>query len=120
MHEVGLITEAIKLAESAAREAGASRIQRLTFALAPGGHVTRDSVETLFAALSSGTMAEGAEVELEWAQARRYCLECSETIAGGTDTRCPMCGHALLTSTEAPELVLTSIDVDQATVLGGA
>jgi Zn finger protein HypA/HybF involved in hydrogenase expression len=65
MHEVGLVAAALEQAERAAREAGAARIVRLTFALAPRGHVSRAAVETLVAALSPGTLAEGAAVVVE-------------------------------------------------------
>jgi Zn finger protein HypA/HybF involved in hydrogenase expression len=63
MHEVSLVSAAIGQAVTAAQRAGASHIQRLTFSLAPDGHVTRESVETLVAALSAGTLVAGAAVD---------------------------------------------------------
>jgi Zn finger protein HypA/HybF involved in hydrogenase expression len=63
MHEVTLISAAIAQAVAAAQCAGASRIERLTFWVAPRGHVSREAVETLVAALASGTLAEGARVD---------------------------------------------------------
>jgi len=63
MHEVSLVTAAIAQALAVAQRAGASRVARLTFSLAPRGHVTRQAVETLVEALARGTLVEGAEVE---------------------------------------------------------
>ena len=54
MHEVGLVSNALQLALSAATAAGARRIDRLTFAVVVGGHVTEDAVSTLFVGLSQG------------------------------------------------------------------
>lgn len=84
MHEVSLISAAIDMAVSAAQRAGADHVQRLTFSLAPGGHVTREAVETLVAALAGGTLVEGAEVNFE----------------------------PLAAEPGGPELVLASIDVE--------
>jgi Zn finger protein HypA/HybF involved in hydrogenase expression len=61
-----LVAEALEVAISAAREAGAERIQRLTFVLPTGGHVTAESVETLVEIMSRGTPAEGAQVSMEF------------------------------------------------------
>jgi Zn finger protein HypA/HybF involved in hydrogenase expression len=65
MHEVSLVSAAITAAVAAAQRAGAQRVERLTFTLAPTGHVTREAVETLVAALAGGTLVEGAAVDFE-------------------------------------------------------
>jgi Zn finger protein HypA/HybF involved in hydrogenase expression len=65
MHELSLVSAAIAQAVAAAQQAGAIHVERLTFALSPSGHVTRDAVETLVVALASGTLVEGAVVEFE-------------------------------------------------------
>jgi Zn finger protein HypA/HybF involved in hydrogenase expression len=83
VHEVGLVAEALEVAIGAARDAGAERIQRLTFVLANGGHVTPEAVETLVLIMSRGTLAEGAEVSVEFSDMG-----------------------------DAPELALASIDVE--------
>ena len=68
---------------AAAQRAGASRVERLTFRLAPRGHITRETIEPLAAALADGALLEGADVDFE-----------SRTDDG-----------------DGPQLVLTSIDV---------
>ena len=65
MHEVGLVSAAIAHAIDVAREAGAIRVERLTFAINPDGHVTPAAVQTLVAVLARGTPIEGAAVEVE-------------------------------------------------------
>jgi Zn finger protein HypA/HybF involved in hydrogenase expression len=70
VHEVGLISAAIAQAVEVARRAGATRVERLTFAIAPDGHVTREAVQTLVEALAHGTLIEGAAVDVELADNR--------------------------------------------------
>ena len=84
MHEVSLVSAAIEAAVAAAQRAGANHVHRLTFSLAPSGHVTRETVETLVAALAAGTLVQGAEVDFD-----------SDAAEPG-----------------GPELVLASIDVE--------
>jgi Zn finger protein HypA/HybF involved in hydrogenase expression len=57
---------ALRQAALAATQAGATRIERLAFAVRRGGHVTPETVTLLFAALSPGTPAEGAALAIEW------------------------------------------------------
>lgn len=65
MHEVALVSAAVTQAIDAARRAGAVRVERLTFALSPGSHVTPDAVETLVAIVGRGTLVEGASLAFE-------------------------------------------------------
>ncbi len=83
MHEVGLLEAALRQAFAAAREAGAHRIEQMTFGITPDGHVTEDAVQTLLSVMTIGTAAEHARVAFEY--------------------------H---TYTDADDLVLLSIDVD--------
>ena len=90
MHEVGLVSAALEHALEVARRAGATHVDRLTFAIAPDGHVTREAVQTLVAVLARGTLIEGAAVEVEVA----------------------------VDGLARAELTLTSIDVDVPSVSG--
>lgn len=65
MHEVGLVSAAIDLAIETMLQAGANQVERLTFALRPGGHVSCEAIQTLVEALGRGTPVEGAAVEFE-------------------------------------------------------
>lgn len=110
MHEVGLVSDALQRAVATAEKADATRIERLTFAIAGGGHVTPEVVETLCAALSAGTLADGAQVECQPLAIGYACLACG-TVFHATDGTCPTCGSAGIADDDAPELELVSIDV---------
>jgi len=65
MREVALVSAAVAQAVEAAQRAGARRVERMTFALAPGGHVSQETVEVLVSVLGRGTVVEGAELAFE-------------------------------------------------------
>ena len=112
MHEVALLTRAIAQAVATAERAGGRRIERLTFAIAPGGHVTAERVATLVPVLAAGTLAEGAAVAVEPQGAEHVCWSCGRTFPVTTgEASCPTCGCAVLPTGQAPEIALVSIDV---------
>lgn len=112
MHEVGLISDAIERAVLTARENGAERIERLTFKIASHGHVTREIVQTLFESLSSGTMAEGARLDIEFTAETAHCWECGTVFTDHLhDDLCPACGSQNVAAALAPDILLASIDV---------
>jgi Zn finger protein HypA/HybF involved in hydrogenase expression len=86
MHEVSLVSAAIAQAVAVAQHAGASHVERLTFSLAPSGHVTRETVETLVAALAGGTLVEGAGVDFE---VRPHELGGPELVLASIDVEVP-------------------------------
>ena len=112
MHEVGLVEEAIRTAVNAMEAAGAASIERLTLALAPGGHVTPDAVETLFLALSVGTPAEGAVLAFEDLEVEEVCWHCGHQHHGTVPAeRCAACGSAAISRLPSVELVLRYVDL---------
>ena len=89
MHEVALVSAAIDLAIEAAFQAGASQVERVTFALRPGGHVSCEAIRMLVEALGRGTPVEGAAVEFEQMtdgqDSAEFVLRCIDvTVAHGT------------------------------------
>ncbi len=106
MHEVGLMEEALR---SAVAAAGVHHLERLTFSIVPGGHVTPEVVEMLYDALSPGTCAAGAALTVEERAIRRYCWSCRRWFDGRPD--CATCGAPGQPDPDVPDLVLTSIDV---------
>lgn len=82
MHELSLVSAAIAQAVDAAREAGASRIRRLTFSLPADGHVTEDSVRFLVKALSQDTAAQDAALTFESTTRGPFGLTSIDVVVG--------------------------------------
>ena len=112
MHEVGLVSDALKRAIETAEQSGAGRIERVTFAVRPDGHATPEIVTTLFGSLSTGTIAEGALVEIERLDASMLCFACGTVFTTTSeDATCPDCGSPGVATDDTPDLTLVSIDV---------
>ena len=107
---------ASKQAIDAARGAGAERIERLTFHLFdPTGHVTPEIVETLFLALSDGTIAQGASLVVE--PQARFSYTVLGAVRNSRDRQfglgiCPTCQRPGMPTRDVPEFSSESIDVD--------
>ncbi|MBV8084359.1 MAG: hydrogenase maturation nickel metallochaperone HypA, partial [Chloroflexi bacterium] len=112
MHEVGLVEQAIKSAIEVAEAAKADAIDRLTFGISQGGHITPEAIEMLFQALSDGTPAEGAEVAFEPLQAEYGCWCCGQKFPSADSPEiCPVCHGSQFSRLADPELVLKYVDV---------
>lgn len=117
MHETGLMAEAVQQAVAAAERAGAPRIERVTFAIAAGSHVTAETVGMLFAAFSQGTIAEGAALAVETRPPPAYCLRCGDAFPAPVEPTpdelltCASCGSPALPEAGMVELALVSIEV---------
>jgi hydrogenase nickel incorporation protein HypA/HybF len=113
MHEVGLISEALNQAIAAAKNAGASRIERLTFIYDPTSHVSPENVEALFMAMSDGTIAQGARLVLRPREIELHCIHCGVHYpALHRHTACPSCQRQGMPLGHVAELSLESIDID--------
>ena len=95
MHEAA-ISEALleKLASLAGRN-GWSRILRVKVQLGLLSGVVPEALEFAFEALSQGTPAEGAVLQMETEPARFSCESCGDLKLGRLDFICPNCGGML-------------------------
>ncbi len=107
------MSSALNQAIVAANNAGSRHVDRLTFRYSPTGHVTPETIETLFLAMSSGTILEGARLVVEPLAQVVHCMRCDvDFTVIDHDGGCPVCHGPGLPLDDAPELVLESIDVD--------
>jgi hydrogenase nickel incorporation protein HypA/HybF len=92
VHEVSIMQDALELAETQARARGASRIHRITLRIGALSGVVPDALEFAFDAVSSGTMADGAELRIERVSALAFCTACSrEYEPDEYISQCPHC-----------------------------
>jgi Zn finger protein HypA/HybF involved in hydrogenase expression len=86
MHELVLIEDAVRAVERVARDAGARRIDRICLTISPDSHLLPETVESIFRAIASHTIAAAAELELDFPATR--------------------------TTPDSPDVVVTSIHVE--------
>lgn len=74
--------------------------------------VSRDAIEFCFAAVTRGTLAEGAELEVIELLGRAWCLDCDTAVA--IDERhdaCPQCGGCRLRIVQGEEMRIKELEV---------
>jgi Zn finger protein HypA/HybF involved in hydrogenase expression len=111
MHEVTLVADALRVVLETATAAGATRVERVTFAINAAGHVTEDAVSELFGALSQDTPATGAILSFEQRVACWSCWSCGRSFTSVSSPICPRCAESCVLAEGEPELQLLSIDI---------
>lgn len=113
MHEMGICDGILSSAVRAASDSGATRINRIEVSIGELTEVMDDALRFAFEALKSGTMAEGAELVVNYVEARSQCTECGTVFRHDRfDPKCPECGSYVSTLVQGRELRIDAIDVD--------
>jgi hydrogenase nickel incorporation protein HypA/HybF len=107
MHEIGLCEA---LMDAVERRAAGRRVAGVKFRVGVLHRVVEPSLEQAFSMVSTGTVADGATVELVTLPVQVTCRAC-RTQSTGDDllTVCTACGATDLELTGGDELVLESI-----------
>jgi hydrogenase nickel incorporation protein HypA/HybF len=113
MHEVGLMQDALDIAEKYARRAGAGRICKITLRVGVQSGVIPDALEFAFEALSPGTMAQGARLDIETVPVVCHCASCqSEFVPDGPFYACPHCGTLSAEIRSGRDLEVATIEAE--------
>jgi hydrogenase nickel incorporation protein HypA/HybF len=112
MHEVGIMSEAVRMAEDAAKNAGAERILKLRLRIGSLSGVVQESMQFAFDVVCDGTMAEGATLEVEPVPAVWWCATCRVEFES-TDflNDCPRCHNASGELRRGRELEIASVEL---------
>lgn len=114
MHEVGIVNQAIEMAEEAAAQQNARRILRMKLRVGTLAGVVPEAMEFAFGIVSQGTLAEGAEFAWETVPVKCRCGNgCGDFCPGNAAVfACPTCGERSWDIIEGRELHLVEIDID--------
>jgi len=92
MHEVAIMTEAVRMAVEAAQAAGAKRITALRLRIGALSGVVPDAMQFAWDVVRQGTMLAEARLEIESVVARCWCANCqAEFDAKEFFSECPRC-----------------------------
>lgn len=114
MHELGIMTGVMESVGNAAREAGATRVLKVSLSVGVMTEAIEDALQFAFEALSENDpYFEGVTLEVEMVQPRSICTQCgNEFTHDRFHMTCPECGSPLLQLLEGKELHISSIEVD--------
>ncbi len=113
MHEMSVCSGILDAALSAARDAGAQRINRIEVTIGELTEVIEDALQFAFDVLRKGTLAEEAALAVTFVPPRSVCADCGTDFAHGRlDVRCPSCGSYVVRLTQGREMRVDAIDID--------
>jgi hydrogenase nickel incorporation protein HypA/HybF len=111
MHEVSIMTEALRMAVDAAKSAGASRVLKLRLRIGRLSGVVPESLQFAFDVVCLGTMAEGASLEIEAVPAACWCATCAaEFECVDFFSECPRCHNFSGELRRGRELDIASVE----------
>lgn len=113
MHEVSIMTEAVRMAVETARAQGASRICQMRLRVGAMSGAVPEALQFAFEAVSEGTMAQGATLAIEAVPATWWCAPCAATFeVNQALPECPRCGAWSHDLRDGRQLNLASIEIE--------
>jgi len=117
MHELSIAVELIQTVEDAARQANAARVSRVSIALGALSGVEADALQFAYDVATAGTLLEGSILEITAVPIQVTCSVCGSvtTLPTYVPLVCGECGKAAVRVTQGKELVISSVEVFDAT-----
>lgn len=113
MHEVGIIESALATVLDYARAADAARVHRIRMRVGTLAGVDVDALRFAFDAVTAGTPADGAALDIDIVPATARCGTCQKdfTPASGFIFACPVCCALSGELRQGRELELSRIEM---------
>ncbi len=110
MHELSIAQGVVDICQ---QHAGGRRVLAVTLEIGTLSGVVPDALEFCFEASTSGTLLEGARLDIERVAATGYCRDCDRThpISAYFDP-CPACGTFPLEVRSGEELRVKDLEVE--------
>jgi hydrogenase nickel incorporation protein HypA/HybF len=113
MHEMSLIESVVALVEDERRKQEFSRVRLVRLAVGVLGHVEPEALRFCFEAVTRGTIADGARLEIEEVLGEGWCSSCRQSVPlGERFAACPICGDSQVRMTAGGELRLSELEVE--------
>src|SRR5271165_1065990 len=113
MHELSLTESIVEIAVETAKREGASRVRRVFVDVGALSHVEPEALLFCFSAVSAGTIAEGATLEIARIPGAGWCMDCGKSVQ--LDQRfgpCPECGRFNVQMTAGDEMRVREMEVE--------
>ncbi|MEO8755290.1 MAG: hydrogenase maturation nickel metallochaperone HypA [Casimicrobiaceae bacterium] len=112
MHEVALAEGVLRIVEDAARAHAAARVHTVWLELGALAQVEPQALAFCFDAVTRGSVAEGARLEIARATGTAWCMPCSARIPlAQVGDACPHCGSYQLQVIAGDEMRVREIGI---------
>ena len=113
MHELSIMDSALNLALDQAQKAGAIRVHTIRLRIGTLSGVLPEALQFAFKALTPGTLADGAALDIENVPARFWCQGCTrEFQADDFFAECPNCHQPSGDLRAGREMELASMEIE--------
>lgn len=112
MHEISLMEQTLNIVLANAQKENATKIHRLNMRIGAVSGVVPEALEFAFDVTTQGTLAEGAQLNLELVPAICNCSNCS-TKFQPVDLyyQCPQCGALSSQIIQGKEIEIVSLEI---------
>jgi len=113
MHEMSLCERVLQVIEDQARAQHFVRVRRVRLEVGALASVEPEAMRFSFDAVTRGTLAQGAELEMIPVPGEAWCLSCARAQpVNQRFDECPECGGVLLGLTRGEELRIKDLEVE--------
>lgn len=113
MHELAITQSILDIAQKAAEEHGAKRVQSVRIMLGEYSGVVPQCIQYYFDVISKGTIAEGAMLDIQRLPVVIHCNACNmESQIERLHVSCPLCGSTDLKLIQGREFYIESLEVE--------
>ncbi len=111
MHEFSIISNLFDILMKIAEENHLKKIYKVTLSVGKMRQVVPVAMEMAFTGITSGTIAEGAELIIENVPVKMHCSGCGKEFTVEHNIFvCPECGSPRLELLEGQELIIKNIE----------
>lgn len=112
MHEMSLAEGVLQLIEDAARQQEFSKVTTVWLEIGQLAGVEVEAMRFCFDAVTRGSVAEGAQLEIIATPGSGWCMQCSATVAlSEVFGACPQCGTYQVQVTGGTEMRVKELEV---------
>ncbi len=113
MHEMSLAESMLQIVENSARSQDFSRVKVVWVEIGQLSCVEPEALRFAFAAVTGGSIAHGARLEIVEIAGRGLCLECSSEVElAERHAACPACGSYRLRVTGGEDMRVSELEVE--------
>ncbi len=113
MHEMSLAEGVLQIVEDAARNQGFARVRLVRLEVGRLSSVEPDALRFCFDAVTRGSIAEGAALDIVDTPGTAWCMQCSDTVPmAALYDACPRCGSYQVQVTAGTEMRVKELEVD--------
>ncbi len=114
MHEMSIALSIVDAVDAKARIEGAGRVSRVELVIGRLAGIEPESLRFCFPAAATGTLAEGAELDIEEIVAIAVCGECGFRFSVRFPVaECPECRSLRIGVVSGEEFVIRSITIEE-------